>query len=146
MLKDREWILGHIPHQGAMCLLDQVLDWDSSCVRCLSRAHQSPANPLRSEGRLSSLCGIEFAAQAMAVHGALCAAESPAARQGGYLVRLRNVTLHRERLDDIEEDLVATVNRLGGDEVTVLYDFSLQAGSLELVTGRATIVINPAVL
>jgi len=146
MLRDRAWILSHIPHQGAMCLLDQVLDWDSSRVRCLSRAHRSPANPLRSEGRLSSLCGIEFAAQAMAVHGALCAEELPATRQGGYLVSLRNVTLNCERLDDIEEDLVATASRLGGDAVTVLYDFTLHAESRSLVTGRATIVINPAAL
>ncbi len=145
MLKDRAWILAHIPHQGAMCLLDQVLDWDSSRVRCLSSAHRSPENPLRSEGRLSSLCGIEFAAQAMAVHGALCAADLRAT-QGGYLVSLRNVILHCERLDDIEADLVAAVNRLGGDEVTVLYDFSLHVDSRSLVTGRATIVINPAAL
>jgi len=145
-MKDREWILGHIPHQGAMCLLDQVLDWDSIGVRCSTRAHLSNANPLRSEGRLSAVCGIEFAAQAMAVHGALCAAKSAATRQGGYLVSLRNVMLHCERLDDIEEGLVATANRLGGDEVTLLYDFSLHAGSRALITGRATIVTNPGAL
>ncbi|MGA2366137.1 MAG: 3-hydroxylacyl-ACP dehydratase, partial [Steroidobacteraceae bacterium] len=28
MRPDRAWIVAHIPHQGRMCLLDQVLSWD----------------------------------------------------------------------------------------------------------------------
>ena len=60
-----------IPHTGAMCLLDGVLQWDTSTIQCVSRSHRDAHNPLRIDGRLPTLCGIEYAAQAMAVHGGL---------------------------------------------------------------------------
>lgn len=145
MLRDRAWIARHIPHHGAMCLLDEVLDWDANRARCLSRAHRSPTNPLRSRGQLSTICGIEFAAQAMAVHGALLAPDAPAGRRAGRLVSLRGIEQCAARLDTIENDLVAVVSRIAGDDVTVAYDFSLEAGSRALLTGRAIIVIDPAV-
>ena len=146
MLKDREWIVRHIPHQGTMCLLDEVLEWDAAGVRCLSRAHRSIGNPLRARERLAAVCGIEFAAQAMAVHGALLAGVSAAGRRVGYLASVRGVELHVARLDDIEEDLIAAAQLLGGNESTVLYQFSLSAGDRRLLAGRATIVTNPAVV
>ena len=146
MLKDRAWIAAHIPHQGTMCLLDGILDWDRERARCVSAAHRSAANPLRSRGRLAAVCGIEFAAQAMAVHGALLAPALHLERRVGYLAAVRGVELYVARLDDIAEDIVAAVERLRGDATTVLYAFALTAGERRLLAGRATIVINPAAL
>ena len=68
---DRQWIERHIPHQGTMCLLDEVLTWNTQRVQCRSSTHRNRANPLRAHDRLGAVCGIEYAAQAMAVHGAL---------------------------------------------------------------------------
>ena len=74
MQLDHAWIAAHIPHHGRMCLLDEVL---SVGVRSESpaaaAAHRAADHPLRAHGRLGAACGIEFAAQAMAVHGALVA-------------------------------------------------------------------------
>jgi len=52
----REEIAGLIPHAGAMCLLDGVLQWDESRIRCVSRSHQAPDNPMRDGGRLAAVC------------------------------------------------------------------------------------------
>src|ERR1700747_1616723 len=116
---DRQWIEQHIPHKGRMCLLDEVLAWDARRIRCRSATHRATDNPLRSHGRLGAACGIEYAAQAMAVHGALVAASAPLERTVssnarasigpaiGYLASVRNVVLCVERLDDIEADLIA---------------------------------------
>jgi predicted hotdog family 3-hydroxylacyl-ACP dehydratase len=71
MRLDRSWIERNIPHHGRMCLLDEVLEWDAQHIRCRSGTHRQPDHPLRSQGRLGAACGIEYAAQAMAVHGAL---------------------------------------------------------------------------
>ena len=60
-----------IPHSGAMSLLNEVLKWDEDHIICLANSHRSKHNPLRNENALSSVCGVEYAAQAMAVHGAL---------------------------------------------------------------------------
>ena len=70
---DRVAIAARIPHQGSMCLLDAVLAWDSGQIHCRASSHRQPDNPLRAAARLGAACGIEYAAQAMAVHGALLA-------------------------------------------------------------------------
>ncbi len=148
MALDRHWIESHIPHQGSMCLLDEVLNWNPVRVQCRSSTHRDPANPLRARDRLAAVCGIEYAAQAMAVHGALIASRIGAspnrAPVAGYLASLRNVVLYAERLDDVEADLVATAELVTGDDRTVLYDFSVSAGRQTLLAGRATIVFNTA--
>jgi predicted hotdog family 3-hydroxylacyl-ACP dehydratase len=145
---DRHWIESHIPHQRGMCLLDEVLTWNPARVQCRTSTHRDPANPLRSHDRLAAVCGIEYAAQAMAVHGALIAARITTSPKNtavaGFLASVRNVTLFVNRLDDVEGDLVATAELVTGDERTVLYDFSISSGERVLVAGRATIVFNTA--
>ena len=126
MFFDHAWIAAHIPHHGSMCLLDSVLDHDERQVRCGASSHRYAANPLRSHGRLGAACGIEYAAQAMAVHGALLAAG--AEPRPGFLASVRSAVLHVGRLDDIDEDLLVQAVRVTGDSGTVLYDFTLHAG------------------
>ena len=108
----------------------------------LARAHRSTENPLRAHDRLGAACGIEFAAQAMAVHGALLAPDPDRRSRAGYLVSVRNVALRVGRLDDIEEDLMVTAKRLGGDEGMVLYQFEVSGGVRLLLSGRAAILIS----
>jgi predicted hotdog family 3-hydroxylacyl-ACP dehydratase len=145
---DRQWIESHIPHQGCMCLLDEVLNWNPTRVQCRSSTHRDITNPLRAHDRLAAVCGIEYAAQAMAVHGALIASRITASPRStpvaGYLASVRNVTLYATRLDDIEADLVATAELVTGDTRTVLYDFSVSGNERVLLAGRATIVFNVA--
>jgi predicted hotdog family 3-hydroxylacyl-ACP dehydratase len=86
-----------IPHQGAMCLLDRVLDWDADRIACAARSHLDPANPLRRAGGLAMLCGAEYALQAAALHGAL---RDGRAQPAGYVAALRDLVLHAARLDD----------------------------------------------
>ncbi len=151
---DREWIERHIPHKGRMCLLDEVLSWDATRIRCRSTTHRTPDNPLRAHGRLGAACGIEYAAQAMAVHGALVAASAPLAStlstnaRGsigaavGYLASVRNVALYVTRLDDLQADLIAAAERITGDSRTVLYEFSVWGARQQLLGGRASIVFD----
>jgi predicted hotdog family 3-hydroxylacyl-ACP dehydratase len=138
---DRAWIAARIPHQGSMCLLDRVEQWDSQSVRCRASSHRRPDNPLRAHGRLAAACGIEYAAQAMAVHGALLAAGDQPPRPG-YLASVRGTVLHAGRLDDIAGDLTVEAVRVGGDGHTVLYDFSVRGDARLLLEGRAAVVLD----
>lgn len=118
MLIDRLEIARLIPHEGDMCLLDGVLSWDQSWIRCATATHRAATNPLRRAGRLPILCGIEYAAQGMALHAALTrpdvkAPGSGAARRG-YLASLRSVTCHEERLDQVAGTLIVEAERLAG--------------------------------
>jgi predicted hotdog family 3-hydroxylacyl-ACP dehydratase len=108
-----------IPHAGAMCLLDGVVRWDSAQIRCVSRTHRDLGNPMRAGGQLPAVCGIEYAAQAMAVHGGLSGiiGSKPKA---GYLVSLRDVIWRKSRLDNLEGDLIVDAEQLMGDQSRVI--------------------------
>lgn len=146
--------LGHaaiaqrIPHQGSMCLLDRVTRWDPTHIHCEAISHQSECNPLRAFGRLGASCGIEYAAQAMAVHGALVSESATsgetdgAGPQVGFLASVRSVSLHVERLDDQTDVLAIHAERMSGDASTILYTFSVSAGHTLLLSGRAVVVLN----
>jgi predicted hotdog family 3-hydroxylacyl-ACP dehydratase len=140
---DRDAIAQLIPHAGTMCLLDGVLDWDETSIRCRSQQHRAPGNPLRHGERLGVLCGIEFAAQAMAVHGRLSGAvgEKPRA---GYLASLRDIKCHADRLDLLENDLTIEATQVMGDHERVMYSFNVSAGDIPLVSGRATVLLQIA--
>ncbi len=130
-----------IPHTGAMCLLDAVLEWDQTKIRCCSRSHNDPDNPLRSGGSLTALCAIEYAAQAMAVHGGL--AGNVASRpKAGYLASLRDVKCSRWRLADLTDELIVDAEQIMGDETRVVYRFIVKVGDVEVVSGRATVVLD----
>jgi predicted hotdog family 3-hydroxylacyl-ACP dehydratase len=130
-----------IPHVGRMCLLDEVLRWDETTIRCVSRSHRDADNPLRAGALLPALCGIEYAAQAMAVHGrlSLAAQERPRA---GYLASLSEVVCHVERLDDITTELVVDAEKIAGDDERVLYGFALSADGRLLLRGTAAVVLD----
>ena len=142
MLLDRRWIEEHIPHKDGMCLLDEVLSWDLTQIQCRASTHRSPDNPLRAHGRLGSACGIEYAAQTMAVHGALVASANGGMAPPGFLASVRGVRLNIDRLNVFEVDLVTSVRRIAGDEGTALYEFSVSADDVVLVSGRAAIAFN----
>ncbi|HEV2441184.1 MAG TPA: hotdog family protein [Steroidobacteraceae bacterium] len=139
---DREWIESHIPHRGRMCLLEEVLSWDAARIRCRATSHRLTDNPLRAHGRLGAACGVEYAAQAMAVHGAIMAHMRGKQAPAGLLTSVRNLVLRVGRLDDLDADLIASAERLAGDEGSTLYEFAVSSGGRELLTGRASIVFG----
>jgi predicted hotdog family 3-hydroxylacyl-ACP dehydratase len=146
MHMNRTWIEARIPHQGRMCLLDEVLDWDAHRIRCRTGTHRASDNPLRSHGRLGVACGIEYAAQTMALHGALVGGTTVAAAGGasrvGLLASVRDVRLLVLRLDDIEPDLICEVSHIAGDSLTALYEFVLREPGRPLLSGRASVVLD----
>ena len=141
MRLSRAEIAGLIPHAGGMCLLDGVLEWDESRIRCMSRSHRDAGNPLRVDGRLPAVCGVEYAAQAMAVHGGLAGATRGKPR-AGYLASLRDVACRRERLDDLDGDLLVEAEQEAADGARVIYSFKLRVGAVEVLSGRAAVVLE----
>lgn len=124
-----------------MCLLERVDAWDATRIRCSAANHRAPDNPLRAHGRLGAACGIEYAAQAMAAHGALLAA-SDAPPRAGYLASVREVDLRVARLDVVAGDLAVEAERISGDDNTILYRFSVAAATGPLVSGRAIVMLD----
>ena len=126
-----------------MCLLDRLHSWSEQHVHCTATDHRGADHPLRSAGGLLSPCAIEYAAQAMALHGALTA-DAPSS-QPGYLASVRAVRLRVPRLDLSAGALHVHADRIAGDGAVAAYQFSVcdEAGAV-LVDGRITLVLNPA--
>jgi predicted hotdog family 3-hydroxylacyl-ACP dehydratase len=143
VLIDKLGIARLIPHAGAMCLLDGVLCWDVTQIRCATGSHLALDNPLRRDGRLGALCGVEYAAQAMAVHGALTASATPASDPpcDGYLASLRAVTVRADRLDLLPGTLTVEAERLHGDADRAIYGFTLRHANRILLSGRAAVAL-----
>jgi predicted hotdog family 3-hydroxylacyl-ACP dehydratase len=138
----RAWIEAHIPHKGRMCLLDEVIEWNNQQIRCRTASHRAPDNPLRAHDRLGTACGIEYAAQTMAVHDALAGNGASGKPAAGFLASVRAVRQFVPRLDDIESDLICQAGLIAANGLTALYEFALLEGERNLLTGRLTVVLN----
>ncbi|MFT4197989.1 MAG: phosphotransferase [Pseudoxanthomonas sp.] len=138
----REAIAALIPHQGAMCLWEQVLEWGEARIVLRSGGHRDPAHPLRRHGRLRAVHLCEYGAQAMAVHGGLLGARAGRPVRPGMLVALRDVRLHVDFLDDLPGELQGEAERLADTADGQHYAFRiLHAGAL-LGEGRATVMLG----
>ena len=85
---------------------------------------------------------IEYAAQAMALHGALIGLEAGVPATPGYLASTRGVQLHRLRLDDLPGELHITATRQAGDARQILYAFTVSHSGEPVAEGRAAVVLN----
>jgi len=148
----REGIAALIPHSGTMCLLSCLLEWDLQRIVCLATNHRDANHPLRTRTGLLSPCAIEYAAQAMALHGALIGQDAGTAASPGYLASARGVRLHLLRLDDLPLDadpsqpdaLRIEAIRQSGNASQILYAFSVSHAGRPVADGRAAVVLNTA--
>lgn len=131
-----------IPHAGTMCLLDVVRTYDATAITCATQTHRNPDNPLRVGGRLNAICGIEYAAQAAAIHGGLTNTSTRCKPKSGYLAAVRGLTQAVSSLDDIDVELIVSATQVMLDEVSCIYEFTLSARDRELMRGRLTVVQN----
>ncbi len=152
-------ICARLPHAGRMCLLERLESWDSDTITCIATSHRDADNPLRRGGRLHAVAGVEYAAQAMALHSSLVSApvlssvegyvpspvEGPVPSQAegtdtlpaiGYLASVRDLKLELEDLASVADDLRITARRLSGSASLFVYEFEIRAGARALMSGR----------
>ena len=143
MQLDHAAIKARIPHTGRMCLLDRVLQWDANGIHCSAISHRDQDNPLREAGGLATLAGIEYAAQAAAVHGSLLLNET--APRSGVLAALKNVTATQQWLHEITGDIVIEANLLHSDPAGGIFSFAVLAGESPILSGQFTLMYIDAV-
>jgi predicted hotdog family 3-hydroxylacyl-ACP dehydratase len=140
-----------VPHKGSMCLLDSIRSWSEDAIFA-NAIISVKNNPLMIQGKLDSTAAIEYAAQAMAVHGALLGELGAARGQPqrkplmGFLASVRNIVCHKPWLHDasnlLNNSLRINATRTAGTDSPVSYDFSVYAGEVICVSGKATVVLN----
>ena len=134
----REDIAKRLPHAGRMVLLDRVVDWDERGIRCATRSHLDPSNPLREATGVPVWASIEYCAKAAALHGSLLRDDAEPRR--GVLATVRNVEAMCERLDGIEGELVMHAMLVHADPAGAIYDFEVRSAERVLLIGRATLM------
>jgi len=139
---DRETLLGLVPHQGAMCLWDRVLEWDAAHIRLASATHRDPAHPLRGPLGLRAVHLCEYGAQAMAVHGGLRARAAGLPVRPGMLVALRGVQLHVAYVDAFDGELTGEAEALAEGADSQQYAFRILHGDRLLAEGRAAVMLG----
>jgi predicted hotdog family 3-hydroxylacyl-ACP dehydratase len=125
-----------------MCLLDRVLDWDARHIRCSAENHRDTDHPLREHRGLPVWAGIEYAAQAAAVHGSLL--HAAARPRAGLLGKVRNVRPGCEWLDRIASPLVFGATLLHGDTLGGIYAFEAHGDGTLLLQGQFTLIFPRA--
>lgn len=136
----RDAIAALIPHQGAMCLLDRVVEWDPDRIVLATRTHRAPDNPLRLDGRLRAVHLCEYGAQAMAVHGGLKAQAEGKAARPGFLVSLRDVKLQLDFIDALDAELLISAQCLLDGAGSWQYSFEVTHANDPIASGRAAII------
>lgn len=129
-----------IPHSFDMCLLDQVEYWDEDEIICLSNSHLLKTNPLQRDKTLSSVHVLEYAAQAMAVHGGLHDREKGKQMTEGYLAALRDIKLNLCELNQLSNNLRIEAKKILSQGGNMIYNFVVTSSEVELASGRATVV------
>lgn len=139
---NRDEIARLIPHAGPMCLLDELVCWTDHRIHCRSRTHRDPDHPLAVNGRLPDTALVEYAAQAVALHGSLLARtqESTSQPSPGRLVALKNIQLPSDERD-LSDELVLDIHaerELHGT-AGMIYAFRVLGQAHTLATGQLTI-------
>lgn len=142
-MRTREAIAALIPHQGLMCLWQEVLEWDEERIVLRSDGHRDPAHPLRHAQRLHAVHLCEYGAQTMAVHGGLLAAREGAPVKPGVLVALRGVQLRVARIDDLPGPLQGIARRLIDTGESWQYEFEIHHAGDCIAQGRAAVMARP---
>jgi predicted hotdog family 3-hydroxylacyl-ACP dehydratase len=89
------------------------------------------------------VCGVEYAAQVMALHGSLLSAPDTLPVMG-YLASVRDLKLSIEDLSQVPEDLHIRAQRLSGDNLGFIYEFEILGGDRTLMAGRVAARLMPA--
>jgi predicted hotdog family 3-hydroxylacyl-ACP dehydratase len=104
-------------------------------------SHRSIDNPLRHNDMLPAHAGIEYCAQAIAIHGGLTTSNAGPPRKG-FLAVLMNTAWHRSRLDDCASELIVTAKKLVVLQQGVSYEFSIKHEGQVLLTGQTVVALE----
>jgi len=148
---NREEIERRLPHAGVMSLLDKIIQADETTLTAQAVSYRDADNPLRVNGKITMVNGIEYAAQAMAVHGALVLEKKQEENKAelkssqGYIATVRNIELNSPYFPEADPSssaaLLIKVKQLMSDQNGFTYQFDIHYEQQQLISGRITIFL-----
>ena len=130
-----------LPHGEAMSLLASVQECSANGIRCLASSHLECDNPLRlPDGSLPVWLGVEYAAQAMALHSRLQMSEAGGRPQEGFVAVGSKVKASVACLDELGGPLCVRADVVDATADSSLYVFVISVAECELLSGRLLVV------
>ena len=125
-----------LPHGDELCLIDGIETQSDEGIVCTANSHRDAANPYRIDDRLPWPIAIEYAAQAMALHGAGTGAA------GGTKVigAVRGLQTSGRDLDAYVEPLEIHARVKVAGAASAVYSFVVAAGSEQVCKGTLTLI------
>ena len=135
-----------IPHSDDMCLLEQVVSVSEANIECLSLSQVDVNHPLRFDEKLSASAGIEYAAQAMALHGRLSLLGNESAPvegkpKRGYIVVLSKVNYRVDYLH-VYPKMRIFCEQIMAHSQGSQYQFTISDGTDCLLEGQALVSLE----
>lgn len=120
---DKSQIESLIPHKSGMCLLEEVCSYSHEIICCRTSTHLNSDNPLKQNGVLSQMHLIEYAAQAIAIHGGILDCENSSESRLGYIAAVKSVEWFDFDVDAKFLEIHGTV--VLADDNSKLYDLDV---------------------
>jgi predicted hotdog family 3-hydroxylacyl-ACP dehydratase len=137
---DRSKIESLLPHADKMVLIDRIISCSIEMIVCGTHSHRGADNPLRTARGVSTLSGIEYGGQAIALHNALT---SRLPRVEGVIAILRNLSWATRAIDtNSAEELMVTAEVIVRGSAAATYNILLDQGGRRLFSGQATIAFR----
>ncbi len=131
-----------IPHSQGMSLLDTILAVANKKISCQTGSHLLAVNPLKVNGQLSKCHLIEYAAQAIAVHGGLLnKAQGNNEPQAGHIAMVKSVTWGKFNPNTANLTIMAT--KIMADDVSKLYEYQVSDAEQQIVCSGKVLVVHP---
>jgi predicted hotdog family 3-hydroxylacyl-ACP dehydratase len=131
-----------LPHAGSMNLLHEIINFDQTSLNALAISHLESNNPLRVDGKIATINGVEYAAQAMAVHGSLLSERdginSPV---NGYIASVRNIDIQIPSFPEQASPLKIKVEQLMSNDNGFTYQFYLSCEQQLFISGKITVFL-----
>lgn len=133
-----------LPHAAPMILIESPIESAENYLMCRTDSHLLANHPLRIEGILNIFSGIEYAAQAMALHARLSGAPGQEGEQPprGFVATASKVKAFAARLDQYPHPLLVRVDRIASSRDSSLYSFIIKADEILLLEGQLMAVIE----
>ncbi len=131
-----------LPHRGNARQLERVISFSEEQILVSTATHRSPDNPLVHAGRLASVHLIEYGAQAMALHGALCSIATGGRPQSALLVSVRDFRCSLDYIDDLDGVLEVGARALLTNAASWQYTFEVSHAGVTIASGRVAAIAH----
>ena len=125
-----------LPHAGTARMIERVLRWDGDHIVAATARHRAADNPLRRDGRLAAVHLVEFAAQAVAIHGGLRNAAEGRPPQPALLVSARDVQVTCDYIDALPGEIEIEARVLMINPSSWQYEFTVSHAGAAIASGR----------